>query len=87
MSELSIIKKEVRKGIQINASDFWMILTGVCAGFCSASTLTGILVFCALGYFYQKSLQQFFEILVTFLVASYFASPTLVYQNLLLIFY
>ena len=78
MSELSIIKKEVRKGIQLGASDVWMLLTGLCAGFSSTATLTGILVFCTLGYFYQKSLQQFFEFLVTFLLASFFVSFTLV---------
>ena len=87
MSELSIIKKEVRKGIQLGASDLWMLLTGLCAGISSAATLTGILVFCTLGYFYQKSLQQFFEFLLTFLLGSLYVSFTLVYQNVLLVMF
>ena len=88
MSEVSIIKKEVKKGIQITASDFFMIGLGLCAGLSSNEFLVGLLTFCVLGYFFQKSFQQFFEFLFMFLLTSGFQSGALLYQNgLLLVFW
>ena len=85
MSEVSIIKKEVKKGIQMTVSDFFMMGLGCCAGLNSTESITGLLIFCVLGYFFQKSLQQFFEFLLLFLIASGFQSGAVLYQNGLLV--
>ena len=85
MSELSIIKKEVKKGIKLSVSDFFMMSLGICAGLNSTELLTGLLVFCVFGYFFQKSFQQFFEFLLMFLVASGIQSGANLYQNGLLV--
>ena len=87
MSEVSIIKKEVKKGLQITASDFFMLGSGLCAGLNSTESLTGLLIFCILGYFFQKSLQQFFEFLLMFLLASGLQSGALLYQNGLIVLF
>ncbi len=87
MSELSITRKEVKKGINLSLADAIMFFVGVCAGIHSQNLLVELLSFCVLGYFFQKSLQQFYEFLAGFLLCSSLSGMLNVYQQFLLVMF
>jgi len=87
MSELSITGKEVKKGISLSLADAVMFFVGVCAGIHSQNLLVELLSFCVLGYFFQKSLQQFVEFLAGFLLCSSLSGILNVYQQFLLVMF
>ncbi len=87
MSELSVMRKEVKKGIKVSFADAVMVFAGVCAGLHCQYLLVQLLSFCVLGYFFQKSLQQFCEFLAGFLVCAASAGIISVYQQFLLVLF
>lgn len=87
MSELSVTRKEVKKGIKVSFSDAVMVFAGVCAGLHSQQLLVQLLSFCVLGYFFQKSFQQFCEFLMGFLVCTSSAGMLNLYQQFLLLLF
>ena len=84
MSELSVIKKQIKKGIQFNVSDAWIVLIGLCTGLLASSELAKIMGFCMMGYFFQKSFQEFIELFVFFLIGSLIHGGLALYQNSLI---
>ena len=60
---VSVIKKELKKGIHLQLSDVWLAVSGLIGGLQSANELSGLLMFCIMGYYYQKSFQELLVLL------------------------
>lgn len=85
---VSVIKKELKKGIHLQLSDVWLAVSGLIGGLQSANELSGLLMFCIMGYYYQKSFQELFELVLFFLVGSFLQGSLTLYQNgLILLFF
>ncbi len=84
MSEISVLGKEIKRGIKVSFADALMVISGIASGICSNQSATGILSFCVLGYFFQKSLIQFCEFVIPLFLFAAFSSIINFYQLFLL---
>ena len=84
MSEFTVMSQEVKKGIHVSLADAVMIIAGIMAGLCCMHYQACLLSFCVMGYFFQKSLIQFVEFVISFFLFACITNTICFYQSCLL---
>ena len=84
MSELIMLKKEMKRSLKVSLADALMVMSGIAAGLSSNQASAGILSFCVLGYFFQKSIVQLIEFAIPLFLFAAISGMINFYQLFLL---